>query len=97
VSFTPPLCSGRVQGQGDPLKLHPCAFYSKKLSPAEQNYHIGNQELLAIKLALEEWSNWLEGANHHFEVNQSSQPGIPQRRERAESPSGLMGSLLYLL
>ncbi|KAK3507792.1 hypothetical protein QTP70_000365 [Hemibagrus guttatus] len=44
---------------------HPCAYFSKKLSPAEQNYDIGNRELLAIKLALEEWRDWLEGANHH--------------------------------
>lgn len=33
-----------------------------------QNYNIGNQELLAIKLALEEWRHWLEGAKHLFEV-----------------------------
>ncbi|KAL0173047.1 hypothetical protein M9458_033358, partial [Cirrhinus mrigala] len=56
------------QWQGDPAQLHPCAFYSKKLSPAEQNYDIGNCELLGIKLALEEWRHWLEGANHCFEV-----------------------------
>ncbi len=56
------------QRQGDPTRLHPCAFYSKKLSPAKQNYDIGNRELLAIKLALEEWRHWLEGANHRFEV-----------------------------
>jgi len=32
----------------------------------EQNYT--NCELLAIKLALEEWRHWLEGAKHPFEV-----------------------------
>ncbi len=48
--------------------LHPCDFFSKKLSPVDQNYDIGNRELLAIKLALEEWRHWLEGANHPFEV-----------------------------
>ncbi|KAK3571228.1 hypothetical protein QTP86_005421 [Hemibagrus guttatus] len=48
--------------------LHPCAYFSKKLSPVEQNYDIGNREVLAIKLALEEWRHWLEGANHPFEV-----------------------------
>ncbi|KAK3565354.1 hypothetical protein QTP86_007128 [Hemibagrus guttatus] len=48
--------------------LHPCAYFSMKLSPAEQNYNIGNRELLAIKLALEEWQHWLEGANHPFKV-----------------------------
>ncbi|XP_078812567.1 uncharacterized protein LOC144996750 [Oryzias latipes] len=41
-------------------KLKPCAFYSKKLTPAERNYDVGNRELLAIKLALEEWRHWLE-------------------------------------
>lgn len=56
------------QQQGKPPKLHPCAFFSKKLSPAEKNYDIGNRELLAIKLALEEWRHWLEGATHPFLV-----------------------------
>ena len=36
-------------------KVHPCAFYSHQLSPAEQNYDIGNKELISVKLALEEW------------------------------------------
>ncbi|KAL0152925.1 hypothetical protein M9458_051754, partial [Cirrhinus mrigala] len=51
-----------------PPRLHPCAYFSRKLSPAERNYDIGNRELLAIKLALEEWRHWLEGANHPFQV-----------------------------
>uniref|UniRef100_A0A3P9HCQ1 Gypsy retrotransposon integrase-like protein 1 n=1 Tax=Oryzias latipes TaxID=8090 RepID=A0A3P9HCQ1_ORYLA len=49
-------------------KLKPCAFFSRKLSPAEQNYDVGNRELLAIKLALEEWRHWLEGAEQPFIV-----------------------------
>ncbi len=49
-------------------KVHPCAFFSHKLSPAERNYDIGNRELLAVKLALEEWRHWLEGAKHSFVV-----------------------------
>ncbi len=36
-------------------KIHPCAFFSHRLSLTEQNYDIGNKELLAVKLALEEW------------------------------------------
>ncbi|KAK3522484.1 hypothetical protein QTP86_015544 [Hemibagrus guttatus] len=43
-------------------------FLGAKLSPVEQNYDIGNRELLAIKLALEEWRHWLEEVNHPFEV-----------------------------
>ncbi|KAI2644450.1 Transposon Tf2-9 polyprotein [Labeo rohita] len=62
--------AGAVLSQtvGEPPLLHPCAFYSRKLSPAEQNYDVGNRELLAIKLALEEWRHWLEGSKHPFTI-----------------------------
>ncbi len=52
----------------NPYLLIQHAYYSRKLTPAEQNYDIGNRELLAIKLALKEWGHWLEGANHPFTV-----------------------------
>uniref|UniRef100_A0A8C6K7U4 Gypsy retrotransposon integrase-like protein 1 n=1 Tax=Nothobranchius furzeri TaxID=105023 RepID=A0A8C6K7U4_NOTFU len=42
-------------------KLHPCAFYSKRFTPTEGRYDIGDRELLAIKLSFEEWRHWLEG------------------------------------
>lgn len=51
---------------GEKPKLHPVAYYWKKLTPAEQNCDIGNRELLAVKLALEEWCHWLEGAIQPF-------------------------------
>ncbi|KAL0186184.1 hypothetical protein M9458_017854, partial [Cirrhinus mrigala] len=54
------------QAVGESSLLHPCAYYSRKLSLAEQNYDVGNRELLAIKLALEEWRHWLEGSTHPF-------------------------------
>ncbi|KAK3542186.1 hypothetical protein QTP86_016881 [Hemibagrus guttatus] len=56
------------QHHGEPGKLHPCAYYSRKLMAAEVNYDMGNRELLAIKTALEEWRHWLEGARHPFQV-----------------------------
>lgn len=56
------------QYSGEPPKLHPCAYFSCKLSPVEQNYDIGNRELFAIKLALVEWRHWLEGPIHPFQV-----------------------------
>ena len=56
------------QRQGQPAKLFPCAFFSKKLSPAERNYDIGKRELLAVKLAFQEWRHWLEGARLPFLV-----------------------------
>ncbi|KAI2666704.1 Transposon Tf2-6 polyprotein [Labeo rohita] len=51
-----------------PGKLHPCAFYSRKLTSAERNYDVGNKELLSMKAAIEEWRHWLEGALHPFQV-----------------------------
>ncbi len=48
------------QQYGEPPRLQPCAYFSKKLTAAEQNYD--------IKLALEEWRHWLERANHPFSV-----------------------------
>ncbi|KAI4805924.1 hypothetical protein KUCAC02_010517 [Chaenocephalus aceratus] len=61
---------GAVLSQRSPAdqKLHPCAFFSRRLTPAERNYDVGNRELLAVVLALQEWRHWLEGANHPFIV-----------------------------
>ncbi len=49
-------------------KMHPCAFFSHRLSSAERNYDIYNRELLAVKLPLEEWHHWLEGSGLPFSV-----------------------------
>lgn len=49
-------------------RIHPCAFFSHRLSPAERYYDVGNRELLAIRLALGEWRHWLEGASVPFIV-----------------------------
>ena len=59
-----PLTSRSVKDN----KLHPCAFLSCKLSSSEQNYDVGDRELLAMKAALEEWRHWLEGAVQPFLV-----------------------------
>ncbi len=56
------------QCQGNPPKLFVCAFYSRKLNSAEQNYDVGDWELLAMKAALEEWQHWLEGAKLPFVI-----------------------------
>jgi len=43
-------------------KWQPVAYYSRKLSPAEQNYDIHDKELLAIVAALQQWRVYAEGA-----------------------------------
>lgn len=55
-----------LQHSSSDQKLHPCAFSYCSLSLAEQNYDMGNTELLAVKLALEEWRHWLKEAEDPF-------------------------------
>ncbi|CAJ0965440.1 unnamed protein product [Ranitomeya imitator] len=55
------------QRSSDGSVMKPCAFFSRKFSPAERNY-VGNRELLAMKWAFEEWRHWLEGARHRVVV-----------------------------
>jgi len=64
------FASGAVLSQQLPGedKWHPVAFYSKSLSPVEQNYEIHDKEMLAIIHALEEWRHFLEGARHPVEI-----------------------------
>lgn len=45
------------QGKG----LQPVAFMSKKMLPAERNYPVHEQELLAVICALKEWRHYLHG------------------------------------
>ncbi|GBE88478.1 Transposon Tf2-6 polyprotein [Sparassis crispa] len=49
-------------------ELHPCAYISQMLNPAEQNYEIYDRELLGIIRALTEWCHYLEGSPHPVEV-----------------------------
>lgn len=51
--------------RGEEKKLHHRAFLS---TPGERNYDVGDRELLAVKLSLEEWRQWLEGVQHPFLV-----------------------------
>jgi len=69
---------------------HPIAFYSRKLSPAEQNYPVHEKEELAIVNALREWRRYLEGCTHQVQIitdHQSlrflqTQPSLSRRQAR---------------
>jgi hypothetical protein len=50
------------------LKLHPCAAFSHRLNATERNYDVGNRLLLHVKMALEDWRHFLEGAEYPFIV-----------------------------
>ena len=61
---------GCVLSQYQGRRLHPVAFYSRKLNPAERNYEIHNKKLLAIMEAFKEWDRYLvgEGENEPITV-----------------------------
>jgi hypothetical protein len=44
--------------------LRPTSFYSRKCTPAEQNYDTYDRELLAIVVAMKQWRHHLEGARY---------------------------------
>lgn len=55
--------SGIVHQPDPHNQLHPVAFYSRKLSPAEINYDVYNKEMLAIIESFREFRPWLIGTS----------------------------------
>ena len=47
---------------------HPVAFWSRKMTPAERNYGVGDMEMLAIVMAFKQWRHYLEGVPHTVRV-----------------------------
>lgn len=72
------------QGRG----LQPVSFLSKKMLPAECNYPVHEQELLAIICALKEWRHYLHGnkvkviTDHKSLKYLESQPHLSPRQVR---------------
>src|SRR5271170_7781618 len=48
--------------------MHPIAYISKSMTPAERNYDVHDKELLAIIRCFEEWRHFLLGANERVDV-----------------------------
>lgn len=69
-------------------RLQPVAFMSKKLNPAERNYPVHEQELLAVIRAIQEWKCYLDGqkfkvvTDHKSLVYLQKQPHLSSRQIR---------------
>jgi hypothetical protein len=59
---------GQLNQKGKDGKMHPIAFFSKKLHGPELNYQIHDKELMAIIEAFKEWKHYLMGAKHQIKV-----------------------------
>jgi hypothetical protein len=76
------LCQNKGTG------LQPVSFMSKKMLPAEMNYPVHEQELLAIICALREWKHYLHGqpfkvmTDHRSLQYLQTQPHLSARQTR---------------
>jgi len=59
---------GAVLQQDHGHGLQPIAYLSKKMLPAERNYPVHEQELLAIVVSLRAWRHYLHGSHFHIVV-----------------------------
>jgi len=48
--------------------IHPCAFLSKKMSPAQFNYDVFDKEMLAIVYALQKWRHYALGTPYKITI-----------------------------
>jgi transposase InsO family protein len=62
------VTAGLMSQMDDEGVLHPVAFFSRKMAPAECNYEIYDKELLAIIRCFEEWRPDLEGTDLPIQV-----------------------------
>jgi hypothetical protein len=60
--------SGILSQRQNDGELHPVAYYSRKMEPAERNYEIHDKELLAIIACLKEWRYLLIGAENPTKI-----------------------------
>lgn len=62
------VVAGVLSQMGVDGLLHPIAFFSRKMNPAQCNYEIYDKELLAIVESFENWRPELEGATSAVKV-----------------------------
>jgi transposase InsO family protein len=60
--------AGILSQYNEKQELHPVAYWSRKMHAPEQNYDIGDKELLAMVEAIKHWRHYLEGAAHRFTI-----------------------------
>jgi hypothetical protein len=59
---------GQLGQRDEQGKLHPVAFFSKKLSGPTLNYPVHDKELMAIVEAFKEWRPYLSGTTYEVQV-----------------------------
>ena len=82
------FATGAVLQQDQGKGLEPIAYLSHRMSPAERNYPLHQQDMLAIVLALRAWRCYVEGTpftvhtDHHTLQYLRKQPVLSRRQAR---------------
>lgn len=86
---------GAVLEQADPDgEYHPVAYFSKKLQGAEKNYHVREQEFLAIVCALRHWRHYLLGRAFELITDHKS---LSYLKSQTTEPTGRVARWLDFL
>ena len=62
------MANGAILSQQIEGKRYPVAFRSRSLNEVERNYEIYDKEMMAIMDSLDEWHQYLLGAEHTVEI-----------------------------
>ena len=57
-----------ILSQKFPNGVHPIAYHSRSLTPAEYNYDTHDRELLGVVECLKHWRQYLEGSTHRIQI-----------------------------
>lgn len=71
-AFSTAIGAVLTQWQGPKQTLCPSTFFSRELTPAEQNYEILDQKPLTIHATFREWQYYLD---NHFDFHICTSPG----------------------
>jgi hypothetical protein len=87
---------GAVISQVENSEERPAAFESRKLSKAEQNYPVFEQELLSIVHAIRTWRCYVEGVNFTVQTDHASLAYLMhQKRLTRRHPLGGRTAIIY--
>ena len=76
------VTAGIISQIGNDGFLRPIAFRFKSMSKSECNYDVHDKELLAIKLALEDWRRYVKGSRQRANILTDHENLVPRMTKK---------------